>query len=103
MATRRPAHNTPIHMDFLCGFFKIQEAHVDRRVVGWSVGRHVDHPYGKQISPWPAKKITENPVKKTGLHYSNEFAHSAERITVIVSDIFVVCKEETHQSLYFIN
>ena len=55
MATRRPAHNTPIHMD-LVPFFKrtTQEIHVDRRVVGWSAGRHVDHPCGGQISPWPA-------------------------------------------------
>ena len=26
-----------------------QEIHVDRRVVGWSAGRHVDHPCGWQI------------------------------------------------------
>ena len=40
-ATHRPAHNTPIHMDL-----------VDRRrVVGWSAGRHVDHPCGWQLSP----------------------------------------------------
>ena len=47
IATRRPAHNTPIHMD-LVAFLKktIQEIHVDRRVVGWSAGRHVDHPRG---------------------------------------------------------
>ena len=43
MATRRPAHNTPIHMD-LVPFLKktIQEIHVDRRVVGWSACRHVE-------------------------------------------------------------
>ena len=38
----------------------IQEIHVDRRVVGWSAGRHVDRPCGRQISPWPARKVTEN-------------------------------------------
>ena len=36
-----------------------QEIHVDRRVVGWSAGRHVDRPCGRQISPWPARKVTE--------------------------------------------
>ena len=43
------------------GFLKktIQEIHVDRRVVGWSAGRHVDRPCGGQISPWPARKVTE--------------------------------------------
>ena len=51
MATRRPTHNTPIHM---------QEIHVDRRVVGWSAGRHVDHPCRGQISPWPARKVTDS-------------------------------------------
>ena len=35
----------------------IQEIHVDRRVVGWSAGRHVDHPCGGQISPWPTRKV----------------------------------------------
>ena len=38
----------------------IQEIHVDRRVVGWSAGRHVDHPCGGQISPWPARKATDS-------------------------------------------
>ena len=37
---------------------KRHQVHVDRRVVGWSAGRNVDHPCGGQISPWPAKKIT---------------------------------------------
>ena len=42
MATRRPAHNTPMHMDFLYGFsLKRPHVHVDRRVVSWSAGRHV--------------------------------------------------------------
>ena len=58
MATRRPAHSTP---DGLWAFSKqtIQDIHVDRRVVGWSAGCHVDHPCGWQISPWPARKVTE--------------------------------------------
>ena len=59
MATRRPAHNTLIHMDFLYCFLKMHQVHVDRRVVGWSAGRHVDHLCGRQISPWPARKVTE--------------------------------------------
>ena len=37
----------------------MQEIHVDRRVVGWSAGRLVDHPCGVQISPWPARKVTD--------------------------------------------
>ena len=41
----------------------IQEIHVDRRVVGWSAGLHVDHPCRGQISPWPARKVTENPTR----------------------------------------
>ena len=36
-----------------------QEIRVDRRVVGWSAGLHVDRPHGGQISPWPARKVTE--------------------------------------------
>ena len=32
---------------------------VDCRVVGWSAGCHVDHPCGGQISPWPARKVTD--------------------------------------------
>ena len=59
MATRRPAHNTPIHIDFLYGFLRY-EVHVDRRVVGRSAGRHVYHPCGGKISPWSARKVTEN-------------------------------------------
>ena len=35
------------------------QVRVDRRVVGWSAGRHVDHPCGVAISPWPARNITE--------------------------------------------
>ena len=27
--------------------------------MGWSAGRHVDHPCGGEISPWPARKVTE--------------------------------------------
>ena len=33
------------------------------RVVGWSAGRHVDHPCGGQISPWPAGKVTEDSIR----------------------------------------
>ena len=25
----------------------------------WSAGRHADHPCAGQISPWPARKVTE--------------------------------------------
>ena len=47
------------------GLGAIQEIHVDRRVVGWSTGRHVDHPWGWQISPWPARKVTNQSGKGT--------------------------------------
>ena len=50
-----PQHANP-HV--LGAFLKetIQEVHVVRRVVGWFAGRHVDHPCGWQISPWPARE-----------------------------------------------
>ena len=38
---------------------KRPQVHVDRRAVGWSAGRHVDHPCGGQISPWPARKVAK--------------------------------------------
>ena len=37
----------------------VQEIHVDRRVVGWCTGRHVNCPCKWQISPWPARKVTD--------------------------------------------
>ena len=40
--------------------------------------------------------------KETGLHRSNEFPHSTERKTVTVIEIFIVSKEEQHQSLHYI-
>ena len=63
MATRRPAHNMPIHMNFVYGL-KRPQVHVDRRVVGWSAGGHVDHPCWWQISPWPARKSLTNVFPK---------------------------------------
>ena len=58
----------PQHADprgFLVRFsLKRHQIHVDQRVVDWSAGRHVDHPCGRQISPWPARKVTEDsPLK----------------------------------------
>ena len=51
---------SPQHADpygFLVWFsLKKHQVHVDRRVVGSSVGRHVDHPCGGLISPWRARK-----------------------------------------------
>ena len=32
---------------------------MDQRVVGWSAGRHVDHPCAGQSSPRPARKVTD--------------------------------------------
>ena len=45
------------------------QVHVDRHVVGWPVGRHVDHPCGGQISPWPARKVTDGNCSPDGLIY----------------------------------
>ena len=46
------------------------QVHVDRRAVGWSAGRHVDHPChgpcGEQISPRPARKATAINSRKGG-------------------------------------
>ena len=53
-----PQHGDP-HGFLVCFSLKGPQVHVDRRVVGWSAGRHVDHPCGRQISPWPARKVTE--------------------------------------------
>ena len=67
----RPWRNLPptwvIHMatctdphKFLVWFsLRRHQVHVDRRVVGWSAGCDVDHPCGGQISPWPARKVTD--------------------------------------------
>ena len=30
--------------------------------MGWSAGRHVDHPCEGQISPWPASKVADKPT-----------------------------------------
>ena len=54
-----PQHADP-HGFLVWLSIKRHQVHVDRRVVGWSVGRHVAHPCGGQISPWPARKVTEN-------------------------------------------
>ena len=71
---------SPQHADphELGAFLKktMQEIHVDWRVVGWSAGRHVDHPRGGQISPWPARKVTElcrppEETVKTGCRYQD--------------------------------
>ena len=54
-----PQHTVPSGLGALLKK-TIQEIHVDRCVVGWSAGRHVDHPCRGQISPWPARKDTED-------------------------------------------
>ena len=40
-----PQHADP-HEFLVCFSLKRPQVHVDRRVVGWSAGRHVDHPCG---------------------------------------------------------
>ena len=63
-STWRPADQRPSTWISCMVIFKIQEIHVDRRVVGWSAGRHVNHTCGGQISPWPARKVTDNHLNK---------------------------------------
>ena len=48
----------PDPRECLVWFLKKAQVHVDRRVVGRSAGRHVDHPCGWQILPWPAREVT---------------------------------------------
>ena len=54
---------SPQHADphgFLVWFsLERPQVHVDQRVVGWSAVHHADHPCGRQISPWPARKVTD--------------------------------------------
>ena len=38
---------------------------MDRCVVGLSAGRDVDHPCGGQISPWPARKVTDTKFRES--------------------------------------
>ena len=45
----------------------IQEIHVDRRVVGWSAGRHVDHPCGGKFRHGLLEKSLNLIYAKRGL------------------------------------
>ena len=78
-------HTSPQHADShrLGAFLKktIQEIHVDRRVVGWSASRHVDHPCGVQISPWPARKVTELFLRPGVGQFSPHFGAISLRVT----------------------
>ena len=59
IATHRPAHNMPIHMDL----GPLQRKPYKKSMwigVLWAGLRHVDHPCGWQISPWLARKVTES-------------------------------------------
>ena len=40
--------------------------------MGWSAGRHVDHACGGQISPWPARKVTDTERFQRCLFFSRE-------------------------------
>ena len=85
---------SPQHADphGLGAFFKkqkkpIQEIHVDRRVVGWSAGRHVDHPCGgkfrhgllqknidkMQHFPWFFHPVSPYPLKFRGWQFHPKF------------------------------
>ena len=63
MGDPRDPQTSPQHADphgFLVWFsLKSHQIHVDRRVVDWSAGRHVDDHMWGQISPWPARKVTD--------------------------------------------
>ena len=62
-----PQHADP-HGFFVWFSTKRHQVHLDRRVVGWSAGRHMDHPCGGQISPWPARKVTDFGEIQMGAH-----------------------------------
>ena len=59
-----PQHAVP-HGLLVSFSFKRPQVHVDRRVVGWSAGRHVDHPCGWQ-TPWPPRKFPETTTVWSG-------------------------------------
>ena len=82
MATRRPAHNTPIHMDLVPFERKPYKKSMWIGVL-WAglAGRHVDHPCGWQISPWPARNVTE-------LTYFRETGKSCFSYRAVVEAIF---------------
>ena len=64
-----PQHADPHRLGAFVKKNHIQEIHVDRRVVGLvSRGRHVDHPCGGLISPWPAREVTEYTNLKEHTH-----------------------------------
>ena len=68
--------------------------------MGWSAGRHVDHPCGRQILPWPARKVTDS--NYTHICYTKELfpnclcnhfgPHSAlrSRVTKAEEDLEIV-------------
>ena len=61
MATRRPAHNTPIHMELVpfCREPYRKSMWIGVLWAGLRVAMWITH-VGGQISPWPARKVTEN-------------------------------------------
>ena len=79
MAAHRPAHNTPIHMDFL--YVLLSKAPSPWIGMLWAGlrGRHVDHPCGWQTSPWPARQVTDKeykPLSECGFAYAiGDLAH----------------------------
>ena len=72
-----------------------------------SVLRMVSGGYCEALFPdavcWTRLRNTWKSSKNAGLHYSMHFPHSAERKAVTAIKIFVVSKEEQHQSLHYID
>ena len=67
MATRRPAHNTPIHMDSLYRFLqkRTKSMWIGVLSAGLRVAMACASPmWGGQISPWPVRKVTD--IKRKG-------------------------------------
>ena len=67
MATHRPAHNTPIHMDLVLFYTKSYKKSMWIGVLwaGLWVAMWIAH-VGGAILPWPARKVTEKGAPYSG-------------------------------------
>ena len=65
-STWRPADQPTTRRSTWTWCLFIEKHTGNRRVVGWSAGRHVDRPCGGQISPWPARRVTDSKAFSRG-------------------------------------
>ena len=72
-----PQHANP-HGSLVWFSLKRHQVHVDQRVVGWSAGRHADHPCRGQSSQWPARKVTDFCLRLSGLKSLTNFQAPSE-------------------------